>query len=139
MSARRHRPVSVERDAALYALGLDPANVEWHHTPPLSVRQRLADGRYDPDENDPKHIVPLTPESHARHTFGPSKATSAGGDIHNAAKVKRVAADTAAFRQRLLAKEPGKPREKTGRIRSRGFNKSRSEKFSGETVRRGQQ
>lgn len=133
MTARRYRPVSVERDAALYVLGLDPQNVRWDHRPALSVRVQVkhADGSitYTPDENDPRYIVPLAPDAHDKLTFGTSKATTAGSDIAVAAKIKRVEKDEAAFRQRLLAKDQGAPREPSRwpnrKMQSRPFEKKR--------------
>ena len=126
MTRRANMGLRVQRDAALYALGLNPANVRWDHRPPLSVRPFIEVGRarrYTPDENDPRYIVPLTPENHDKRTFGTSKATTVGSDIHTAAKVKRIEKDEAEFRRRLLAKANGEPRQKRGRMKSRPFQK----------------
>lgn len=65
MAKRPHMPVSVQRDAALIALGLEPATVEWHHEPALGLRPYNAEtGTWTPDANDPRHIIPYGKEAH---------------------------------------------------------------------------
>lgn len=99
MTKRPHMPVSVQRDAALYALGLDPENVEWHHQPALSIRPYDPQtGRWTPDANNAKYIIPMAAEAHRERT---------PGDISTAAKVKRVEKRHAEFCGRLLAKSSG--------------------------------
>jgi 5-methylcytosine-specific restriction endonuclease McrA len=58
---------------------------------------------------------------HTLKTFG-SPATTAGSDIANAAKAKRLTKEQAAFRARLLAKEPGREKPKS-KWPSRSFPK----------------
>ena len=105
-----------------------------------------------------KEIVALTDFDHAvLHAHGGSIAPQnlypmiraehrekSRGDTTKAAKSKRISAAHEAFRTRLLSKLRGdveeiqsgrKPRKKAG-IKSRGFDKSRSKKFSGLVVER---
>ena len=91
---RKYRPVSVERDAALIALGLDPKDVHYDHQPPLAMREYNPEtGEYSPVENDPHHLVPLSTKAHKEKTSGPkAKATVADTDIHKIAKMKRLRA-----------------------------------------------
>jgi len=123
---RKYRPVSVERDAALIKAGLDPNNVQWDHNPPLAMRSYDEDtGLYDPDENDPRFLVPMSKKDHAAKTHGKNHDVS-DGDIHKIAKVKRL-------RKKLLVKlkpnafEAGyaKPKPKR-KLQSRPFPKKRS-------------
>lgn len=125
MTKRAHMPLSVKLQACLYLLGFTDGDIiEWHHTPALGLRRRLDDGAYDPAENDPHHIVPLTKGRHAVQTRG-KPATTAGSDIHAIAKVKRVGPAHEAFRARLLAKGTGEapPPTRKRKIPSRPFPK----------------
>lgn len=129
MSARRHRPVSVERDACLILLGFDPPHpIEWQHDPPLGIRPyRDEDGRrvYMPDENDPRHIRPMRPADHKEETYGPkARASAVGTDRHTIDRTKRIETEQAAFRQRLLAKSKGKPKPRS-KWASRPFQRAR--------------
>jgi hypothetical protein len=104
--SRRTPPLHVQVKACLYLLGFTDADViEWHHTPAIGLREQLKNGRYRPDLNDPKHIVPMRKADHARQTNG-TPATTAGSDKHAIAKAKRIADKQAEFRRLLLA--PGK-------------------------------
>ncbi len=122
MSKRRHISLRIGLDAALLQLGLDPATAECDHHPALGFRERTEDGRYLPDERDPRYLVWRASEAHAEKTFG-TKATTANGDLHRIAKSKRLAREEADFRARLLAKSPGEKRRPKGRIPSRPFPK----------------
>ena len=111
---RRHMPLSVKIDAALYALGLDPKDVQWDHSPALGMRPiNPKTGDTIPPQNDPKFIVPRSKESHKQKTFGDSRPLS--GDVSVIAKLKDVERKEAEFRERLLAK--GK-RKKSARAKS---------------------
>lgn len=140
MSGRRKSiPVMTKLIVALRHLGYRVNEIEWDHTPALSLRRWDAEKNdTDPPANHPDFIVIRTAADHKRKTFG-THATTAGSDIHTAAKIKRVERDQAAFRQRLLAKAKGEPRQKSGKIRGRGFSKTHTRKFSGTTILRGQQ
>lgn len=106
MKAKRpHMPVSVQRDAALIALGLDPANIDWHHEPALGIRPYDAEtGKWTPDANDPRHIVPLAREAHAARYTKDRQAVD---------KTRRNGESEAEFRQKMLAKigQEDKPKD----------------------------
>lgn len=94
----------------------------------------LVAGGADRNEN----IRALHTKCHATKTFGKggtTRITTRGSDIGENARDKRIAKDIEEFRRRMLAKVPGEPRRKSGRIRSGGFDKSLSKKFNGETRR----
>jgi hypothetical protein len=118
--------LTVKLHAALIALGLDPDNVDWHHSPALGLRRwDEATGDYDPPANDPRRIVPMARTTHHERT--------AAVDIPAVAKAKRVTAAHDAFRARILAKSIGDdpPRDvKRHRIPSRPFQK-RNRKVAG--------
>jgi hypothetical protein len=115
---RRHIPLSVKLTAALYALHLDPDNVEWHHEPPISHRPIDPDtGDTDPPMNDARHIVPMAKDAHRERTAG------VGGDTSIAAKLKRVDRKHEEFRARILAKEPGEKAPRRSRFPCRPFQK----------------
>jgi hypothetical protein len=124
---RKYRPVHVERDAALNALGLLGKKINYDHDPCLAMR--LFDpmtGLYDPDENDPRYIVPRLAEDHDIKTSG--DATPLSGDKSKISKLKRNEEKEAAFRAKILAKRTGQPRIKRSRIPSRPFRKRREKK-----------
>lgn len=105
---RPSMPVGVKLRAALYALGLDPDDVDFDHAPPLAMRPvDPVTGDTIPPANDPRYIVPLARAGHRAKTFGSSVPLSS--DIAKIAKLKRVEKEEAAFRARLLAKDAGKP------------------------------
>lgn len=121
---RPHMPMAVKIEAALLALGLDPKTVEWDHDPALQLR-RWDKKKKDtiPPANDPRFIKPRPKAAHAEKSNGPATKAFAQGDKTEIAKGDRLAAQQAEFRRRILSKEPGKPREKTGSIKSAGFPK----------------
>jgi len=107
-------PMAVKLAAALHALGFGDSlgQVEWHHSPPLALRPfDPVTGKHDPDANDPRYIVPLSKADHAVQTNG--TAVPLSGDKSKIAKTKRVTDAQAAFRARLLAKEPGREKPKS--------------------------
>lgn len=121
---RKHIPEHVKVQALLIILGFDPARaIDWNHRPALGLREYDEDtGLYTPDELDPRYLEPRYADNHDIITNG-TKATVAGGDIHKIAKAKRLAKEHEEFRRRCLKREPGEPRQKSGKIRSRGFDK----------------
>jgi hypothetical protein len=124
MTAKRcYRPISVERDAALHALGLLGKKINWDHCPALGMRLRTPDGGYIPDENDPRYIVPRLAEDHAVKTNGNHVPLS--GDKSQIAKLKRNESAEAEYRFRILAKAPGTPREKSSKWPKRKFQQKR--------------
>lgn len=129
MSARPHIPLAVQRDAAILQLGLDPATAELDHCPALSARKRTEDGGYIPEANDPRFLQWLAPEAHKVKTFGrggTKRVTTAGSDLHLAAKTRRLTKREEEFRRRVLAKEPRQEPKRGGRIPSRPFQKRRA-------------
>jgi hypothetical protein len=94
---RPHMPVTVQRDAALLALGLDPNNIDWHHDPALGLRPYDPEtGKWTPDANDPRHITPLAREAHDARYSDDRKAID---------KTRRNGEAEEAFRKKLLAKQ----------------------------------
>lgn len=116
MTTKEHRkaiPLGVKLHACLLLLGFTDediaAGLRWDHTPPLGLRE-IINGVMTPAPNDPHHLRPLRQADHARQTFGPSKATSAGGDIHAIAKVKRLNGTTKRRKGRPFPKGRGFPK-----------------------------
>jgi hypothetical protein len=127
VSKRRYRPVWVERDAALNALGLLGKSIHYDHRPPLSHRyQDPVTGLYEPDENDPRYLYPVLAEVNKALADGDCRPLS--GDTSVAAKLKRNAKAEEEFRARILAKEPGEPRQRKSRIPSRPFQRKGKKK-----------
>ena len=105
-SRRRHIPLGVKLSACLDMLGWAGVSIEWHHDPPLALRAfDESTGKYEPDELDPRYLRPMPKADHKARTYGDHVPLS--GDISKVAKLKRVEADQATFRDRLLAKETG--------------------------------
>jgi len=101
---RPHMTLRVQRDAALWALGLDPANVDFHHDPLLAARPINPEtGDTIPPANDPRHITPMAREAHKART---------PQDIKTVAKVKRLEKKEAEFRAKLLAADKAPPEAK---------------------------
>lgn len=123
--ARPTVPMRAQRDAALYALGLDPATAELDHNPALGLRYRdPVTGQYEPPANDPRYLVWRAPADHACKTF---KDNGTGrGDLTAIAKVRRLSKDAEAFRGRLLAKEGKDPELKKSRWPKRRFPPARA-------------
>lgn len=113
-------PLSVKLEAAILQLGLNPSDVEYHHSPPLGLREYdETTGLYTPDENDAKHIVIMSGQAHKLQTSGRVglKGSVVDGDTHKIAKAKRGAKKEEEFRRRLLAKEPGAPVKKKSKYK----------------------
>lgn len=93
---RPHMPLKVKLDAALIALGLDPEHVDFHHDPALGLRPYDEEtGKWTPDANDPKHIVPLAKDAHKDRYSGDRQAID---------RTRRNGEAEDAFRRKLLAK-----------------------------------
>lgn len=138
MTERRRKaiPPMTKLIVALRALGYRIDEIEFHHDPALILRRWDAEKQDTiPPANHPDFIRILTKAEHKVQTFG-TPATTAGSDVHRAAKMRRVTAQQDEFRSRLLAKDRGEPRQKSGRIKSRGFEKKITRKVSGETIPR---
>jgi hypothetical protein len=92
---RPHIHAMVKLHAALYQLGLEPHAVELDHDPALALRPVDPEtGDTIPPANDPKFLVWRTKADHKLKTTGrrgESKLCDiSNGDIHRAAKVKRI-------------------------------------------------
>jgi hypothetical protein len=120
---RPHMSLSVKLAACLDALGFAPGeDIDWDHTWALGLRPRTPDGGYDPPANDPRYIRPKRRAMHAVKTRG-NGATTAGSDVGNMRHFNHLTESQKAFRDRMLAKAPGEPRQKSGRIPSRPFRR----------------
>ncbi len=127
MRAKDHRkaiPLGVKLKSALLAAGfseeaIESGAIDFDHHPSLGVRP-VVDGEMVPHPNDWRYLRPMLREEHDIKTRG-TGATTAGSDVGNAAKVKRVEKDPPGgeeFRRRLLAvKTGGKPPETKKRKR----------------------
>lgn len=124
VTKRKHLSLAIKLASALHALGLHGKAVAYDHRPPLSHRPfDPATGLYNPDELDPRYLFPVTAEENKRLADGDGSPLS--GDTRIAAKLKRLVADQAAFRDRLLAKETGEdPAPKKPRWHSRPFSRN---------------
>jgi len=87
-------------------------DLEWDHVPALQLRvwDPVA-GDTIPAANDPEYIVPSAKAVHRKKT--------AKQDVPQIAKTRRRAKSHQAFREAVLAKEPGEKRKRTSRIASR--------------------
>lgn len=113
---RKHISLLTKLHAALYQLGFEPHEVELDHAPALALRE-WDEAAQDtiPPASDPRYLVWMPKADHAVKTRG-AGATTAGSDIGNAAKVKRLERDPRGgeeFRRRLLAKSDGEPPPET--------------------------
>jgi hypothetical protein len=136
LDRRKHIPLKAQLHAALLQLGFEPHEVELDHSPALVLRDWDAEAQDTvPAASDPRFLIWRPKAEHARKTFGPGgerRITSAGGDIHAAAHVRRLGRKEADFRARLLAKATGTeapaPSRRKSTIPSRPFpNRNRSE------------
>lgn len=122
MKASDHRkaiPLGVKLKSALLDAGfteaeIDSGLIEFDHSPALALRTIDENGEIQPPANDYRYIRPMMRDDHAAKTRG-TGATTAGSDVGNAAKVKRLEKDPGggeAFRAKLLAVKTGeKPPE----------------------------
>lgn len=115
-------PLSVKLAACLDMLGLTGKTINWDHDPPLAMRERTEDGGYIPAANDARFIRPLIEDDHDAKTNGTHVPLS--GDKSKIAKLKRVEDKAEAFRNRILAKEPGREKPKS-RWASRPFQRKK--------------
>ena len=128
MTTADHRkpiPLSVKLEACLLALGftldeIKGGTIRWDHMPPLGTRGFNEDGKMVPDPNDPRYIQPMRDPDHDVKTWG-TKATTAGSDIANIAKAKRLERDQQEFRDRLTAKSQGERAQRKSRWPQRKF------------------
>lgn len=106
---RPHMPLGVKLVACLLVMGLDPDDVDFDHQPALGLRHfDPATGKYSPDANDPRYIVPRLRADHKIKTNGRG-ATTRGSDKGEIAKTRRLEKRRAA----LLAKPTRKERRQS--------------------------
>lgn len=124
---RKPVPTRIQLHAALRQLGLEPDECELDHDPALGTRAVNADGTdWDPPQHDVRYLVWRPEPGHKTKTFGPGgekRITTAGGDIHRIAKLRRLTSEQEEHRRRMLAKEPGAERPRSARWPSRPFPK----------------
>lgn len=132
---RREPPLSVKLEVALRALGLTEAQINWSHEPALGLRAINEAGTdYEPPQHDPGYLFIRLRPDHAHITF---KDNGTGrSDITTIAKVKRLTKEQEDFRRKVLSRPCGQKRERTSKIRSRGFRKQSRPMRSTHEVRR---
>lgn len=110
-SIRKAIPDRVKLIAALRRMGLTIEEVQFDHSPALALRPiNPVTGETIPPANDPDHIEMLLVAEHKEKTFGKGgekRITTAGSDIGNIAKVRRLTAQQQEMRRRMLAKAEG--------------------------------
>lgn len=121
---RPFMPLSVKLEACLLALGLDPKDAQFDHTPSLELRPfDEAAGDYEPKANDPRYIVPRSKADHLRKTTGRAGESdlsiSYQGDVSRIAKTRRLDAAIQETRQRIADRLPGEKRKPKGTIPAR--------------------
>jgi hypothetical protein len=127
---RKHIPVGVKLHSCLLLLGYTEEEIlngiDWDHFPALSLRVVDSEtGLLVPAANDPRYIRPLRKAEHAVKTFG-SGATTAGSDIGNAYKLKRLEKKTAEFNAMLAEKYAGEREKRRSKWAKRPFPKRRA-------------
>lgn len=122
---RRSISLKAKLHAALYQLGFEPHEVELDHDPALALRPIDPEtGDTIPPASDPRALIWRPKADHKAKTFGRrggKTATTAGSDIHAIAKERRLTKGQEEFRRRVLEREPGEPRKRSGKIPIRPF------------------
>lgn len=135
MRAADHRkaiPLGVKLKAALLLAGFSEeqieAGVQFDHCPALGRRSLDENGNIMPASNDYRFIRPMTKPDHDIKTRGRG-ATTAGSDVGEIAKTKRLEKMNAAYREIVLRKidggPPPEPKSRKRKIQSRGFGDQR--------------
>lgn len=116
MTTKEHRraiPLGVKLHACLLLLGFTDeeiaTGIDFDHQPALAFRE-IVDGKMVPDPNDPRYLRPMCRQEHRVKTSG-KKSTSAGSDVHMAAKVKRLNGTTPKKEKRPWPKRKMQPRK----------------------------
>jgi hypothetical protein len=103
-------------------------DTQFDHVPAVQLRCWDAEAKdTTPRSNDPEFIFAKHTDCHAKKTFG-SREELTRGDVQEIARTKRLAKDTEAFRQRMLAKvdpdvEVHEPKRRKKKWPSRPFPK----------------
>lgn len=132
MSGRRdHISVTTKLASALLALG----DIPYEHAKMMTAKQIISLYHFDhgilhaiKPINEPWN---LTPRLIAPHREKSRKDTSTVAKV-----VNRLEPQHEEFRRKVLAKPCGHKRPRSGKIKSRGFDKTRSRKFNGEVTPR---
>jgi len=96
---------------------------KFDHRPALGVRAIRDDGSdWIPAQHDPDFICALLQECHDKRTFGPSKATSRGGDVGEIARLKRILKKR---EERESAPRRDRRKKPKRKMASRGFSKQK--------------
>ncbi|THK34010.1 hypothetical protein EHS39_32900 [Ensifer sp. MPMI2T] len=118
-------PDKVKLIAALRRMGLTIEQVQFDHNPALALRPiDPATGDTIPPANDPEYIELLLIAEHKEKTFGKGgekRVTTAGSDIGNIAKVRRLTEAQEEARRRMLAKDAGEKPVRKSRWPKRPF------------------
>lgn len=118
MSSRRKSiPDRVKLIAALRTMGLTIEQVQFDHNPALCFRPLNPEtGDTIPPANDPNYINMITISEHKEKTFGrggEKRITTAGSDIGENSRMKRLSAKHSEMRRRMLEKSPDQPERKS--------------------------
>lgn len=131
MRAKDHRkpiPLGVKLNATLLLAGFTEeqieAGIQFDHYPALGRRGLDEHGNITPASNDYRFIRPMTKPDHDIKTRGRG-ATTAGSDVGEIAKTKRLEKIGQAYRDLIARKTEGEPPPETKKrkrpIQSRGF------------------
>lgn len=122
---RKRIPDKVKLIAALRRMGLTIEQVQFDHNPALGLRPfDPVAGDTIPPANDPNYIELLLVSEHKEKTFGKGgekRVTTAGSDIGNIAKVRRLTKAQEEARRRMLAKDTGEEPVRKSRWPKRRF------------------
>jgi hypothetical protein len=130
---RRPVPLRVQLDVAkrqlaelMQAKGFVVHRLELDHDPALGLRPIDPEtGQHVPHQHEASCLVWRPDTVHRAKTTGrrgeSDLSLTFNGDQSRIAKADRLEDSTEDFRRRLLAKQPGQPRERLGTIKGRGF------------------
>lgn len=137
---RKPPPMGVRLAACLLHLGftLEEINgknaIQWQHDPPLKDRkQRVVDGEivFDPDQHDPRFLIPMRADAHKVATFGPGgekRIHKRGSDISEPLRMDRIGEKEREFQRRLLKGTPAKRKAKKDRSKRKWPSRPMSKK-----------
>jgi hypothetical protein len=114
-----HRPALCNREVVPVSTAKKHVGKAWFKTPKIYTFTSTF-CRYEPDANDPDFLVYVPVEEHVIET----RVRGQHGDYSDLAKRRKV---------KRIAQKAKRPRS---RLRSRGFDKTKTRKFSGEVVPR---
>lgn len=122
---RKKIPDKVKLIAALKRMGLTIEQVQFDHNPALALRPiDPVTGDTIPSANDPNYIDLLLITEHKVKTFGKGgekRVTTAGSDVGNIAKVRRLEKAQEEARRRMLATDTGEEPVRKSRWPKRSF------------------